>query len=864
MIVYLHKLFCCLALLLLVLLPLVNQAAAVTAPDVTSLTSISTALSTPVRLANDSSGSLYVSDPRGGGIVQFASDGSYTKTIPVGGGILGVAVATNGDILVSQGVTVAVYSANGTSKTPFGTFGKANAIAVTTSGEIFVVDSLNNNVQAFNADYSARASFGGVGTTTGKFRQPTGIAYEKVSGQLAVTDTRNGRIQFFSTAGVFQKSIGTFGAGPLKFTSPQSVSFEYSADQATLKRIYVVDSFQSTIQIIDATTGEFVRYIGGYGITEGKLVTPSDILFDKNNRLVVANGTGKLSLFGVADSVKGPFLQIDAAPQVTNLSTLTISGTTTGASVTINGVPATVTGTTWSGSVVLTPGSNVITVVTTDATGSTTTRTVSVTALSPAADPVSLTVLPIAQQTSQSTMKLSGTVAEGGIVTVNGNAATIAGTNWSINVNLSPGVNTLKIVASKNGKDTSNVDLSVTLDTSTPVVATSLPSTGSVFSTPLQTISGTVSASNATTVLITLNGTTQAVPVSDGIFSIPVVLALGGNTISVAVIDSYGATTQALASSMVYDPQAPRITIATPAGAVSGTAIYRLEGTAPVGSSVTVNGTSATLTGTGWIADLQLVPGMNSFEVKATPTSGGATTTAMTSVAYSPGLPSLSITSPVKDSPVATDTNSITGIAPSGATVTALVNGVTTSVTTSASGSFVLAMPTFTAPGTYSVTVSVTDATGATSTSTRSIIYDPNPPVITINSATSPIKMTTTGVLIVKDKTGPVTGAVTYTGGVATLDLTGINYDPATLNIQALSPAGLSSRNGSFTAAAKPTIADALKALRISAKLDPVPPFAQLLTGDVAPLVNYESQPDGKIGFDDVVVILNKVLGLIP
>jgi hypothetical protein len=117
--------------------------------------------------------------------------------------------------------------------------------------------------------------------------------------------------------------------------------------------------------------------------------------------------------------------------------------------------------------------------------------------------------------------------------------------------------------------------------------------------------------------------------------------------------------------------------------------------------------------------------------------------------------------------------------------------------------------------------------------------------------------------LSAKDKNGPV-GTVTYSGGVASLDLTGVAYDPATLNIQAFSPAGLSSRNGSFTGAPQPTIFDALKALKVSVKTDPTPSFTEMLTGDVAPMVNFESRPDGKIDLDDVVVILNKVLGLIP
>jgi hypothetical protein len=885
MTILLRRSYCRSLLLVLNLLLINNSAFAVIAPDITSLTSISSSLTSPVRLAEDSSGFLYVSDPRSGGIVKFTSAGTYQAKINSASNSLGVAVVSSGDLLVSQGATIAVYSPAGTKVKEFGAFGKANGIAITASGSIYVADSTNNNVQVFNSDYSPRSlgasnSFGSVGTATGQFRQPTGISYEKVSDQLAVVDTRNGRVQFFSPVGVYQKSIGSFGAGPLKFTSPQSVSFEYSADQATLKRMYVVDAFQSTIQIIDGATFDFVRYIGSYGITDGKLVTPSDILFDKNSQLVVANGTGKLSLFKIADPINGPLLQIDALPQATNLATLLFSGTTTGATVTVNGTAATVNGTLWSISVNLTIGVNTFTVVATDSKGISTTKTVSVTALTPAKNPVSLTVSSVASQTALRTLALSGTVTAGGAVTItnstNGSTdtiATVSGSSWNAAVSLIAGANTLRIAANKSGMDSSTFDLMVTLDTSMPVIATRLPSTGSIFSTPLQTLTGTVIASSAVTIVVTVNGKTEPpVQVSGGVFSIPVTLAQGSNSVTLVAVDSFGVTIQSAASLVTYNPQAPRITVTTPAAAVSGTQAYHLEGAAPAGSSVTVNGTAATVTGTVWKADVILAPGTNSFEVKATVTQASgvpATTTTMTEVSYSPGVPSLAIISPAKDAPVATSSYILTGSATAGTVVTALINGVPTPVSTSASGAFSLTIPTMTiaagaSTGTYTVVVSVTDSTGATSTSTRSIIYDPKPQTVTTVSVSPVVVTTTAGVLFAKDKNGPILVTPSVINGVTTLDLTGITFDPATLNIQALSAAGLSSRNGSFAGNAKPVIADALQALKISANQEPTPPFSQMLSGDVAPLVNFESKPDGKIDLDDVVVILNKVLGLIP
>jgi len=874
----LHKICCRLLLVLLaVLLAESGAAFAIVAPDITSLTSISSPLNTPVRLTSDGT-NLYVTDPRGGGIVKFDSAGVFSSKFSAAGKSLGIAVTAQGDLLVSQGTSVAVYSSIGVLKTSFGTFGRANGIAVSKNGTIFVADSLNNNVQVFNSSYKpavigASNSFGSAGSAPGQFFQPTGISYEKLSDQVAVVDTRNGRIQFFSTTGVYQKSIGSFGSGPLMFTSPQAVSFEYSSDQSTLNRIYVVDAFQSTIQIIDAVSGSFVRYIGGYGITEGKLITPSDILFGSNGQLVVANGTGKLSLFKVSDPSSGPFLQIDALPQATNLATLLISGTTTGTAVTVNGLPAQLSGTVWRATVSLVTGDNTFTVAATDAKG-TTTKTISIAALAPAANPVILTVSPVVTQTADPILKLSGTVTSGGSVTVKGAAATVNGSVWSAAVSLSAGLNTISIVGSKAGMDNSTLDISVTLDTSMPVVATQLPSSWSVFSTPLQTISGSVTGNaGAVTVLVTLNGVSQPpVTVSDGVFSVPVLLAPGksgspANNITLTVVDSYGTTIQALARSLTYDPQAPRVTVTTPSAAVSGTPTYHLEGVAPAGSTVTVNGAAATVAGTLWSADVSLSQGMNGFEVKATPAAGGQTTTVMTEVTYAPGLPSLAITSPAKDAPVATSSYTLTGSAAPGTVVTARVNGVPTSVATSSTGIFSLTIPSMNiATGNYNVVVDVTDTTtGKTSTSNRTIVYDPVPPAITTTLAPSgaPAKVTAPGgVLVARDKNGPVGTVTVDAGGVATLDLTSVTYDAATLNIQSFSAAGLSSRNGDINLDGKVNIADALLALKVVIGTAPQPTFNQMLRADVGPVVNGEPTVDNRIKMSDLVVIIEKIIGL--
>ncbi|MBI5484436.1 MAG: hypothetical protein HY888_08245, partial [Deltaproteobacteria bacterium] len=58
-----------------------------------------------------------------------------------------------------------------------------------------------------------------------------------------------------------------------------------------------------------------------------------------------------------------------------------------------------------------------------------------------------------------------------------------------------------------------------------------------------------------------------------------------------------------------------------------------------------------------------------------------------------------------------------------------------------------------------------------------------------------------------------------------------------------------------------PALSDALKALNFALGLE-IPTAADILNGDVAPLVNGVPHPDGKIDLGDVIVILRKVVGL--
>src|SRR5919197_4001656 len=173
--------------------PFCDRAQGAIAPVVSSLAGISEGTSTPVRLASDPLGNIYVADARGGGILKYNNSGKLQKTIATTKDVLGIAIARNGDLLASQGAWVAVLDRNsGAPLSQFGAFGKANGIAVDATGYVYVTDSVNNCVQVFNASYAPVStgvaasglpanSFGSKGLSPGQLSQPTGISYEKSS-----------------------------------------------------------------------------------------------------------------------------------------------------------------------------------------------------------------------------------------------------------------------------------------------------------------------------------------------------------------------------------------------------------------------------------------------------------------------------------------------------------------------------------------------------------------------------------------------------------------------------------------------------------------------------------------------------------
>ena len=250
--------------------------------------------------------------------------------------------------------------------------------------------------------------------------------------------------------------------------------------------------------------------------------------------------TNSFTVTGAPSETTPPALTIStlANGAVTNNATLNVTGTASDASgiagVTVNGAAVTVTGGAFSTALPLISGANTITTIATDNVGNQTTDTRTIN-LDQAGPLLNVNSPADNSMIKQSFVDVTGTVSENSTVTVNGAGAAMNGLNFSANVNLIAGLNTIDITATDLGGNISTLKRSVTSDPVAPSLAVTVPSQDITSTTASNTISGTVSdALTAVTVTITADGKSYTPVVAGGSFTQAITLS-ASNTYAVIV-----------------------------------------------------------------------------------------------------------------------------------------------------------------------------------------------------------------------------------------------------------------------------------------------------------------------------------------
>ncbi|MGO0059996.1 Ig-like domain-containing protein [Brevibacillus fluminis] len=271
----------------------------------------------PFGVAVDSSGNVYVTDSGNHRIQKLTistSAWSEWKTSDGGPGSglgefhtpAGVAVDRSGNLYVAdygnhriQKLTAAenIWSqwcaTTIVSGSLLGEFNVPSGVAVDSSGNMYVVDAINNRIQKLSGSTNTWSEWkkigGGAGSDLGEFSMPFGVAVDS-SGNVYVADYGNNRIQKLTistnTWSEWKKVDGGEGSGLGEFNQPSGVAVDSSGN------VYVADSGNHRIQKLTASTNTWSEWgkVDGYaGNGLGEFASPSGVAIDSSGNVYVAD-----------------------------------------------------------------------------------------------------------------------------------------------------------------------------------------------------------------------------------------------------------------------------------------------------------------------------------------------------------------------------------------------------------------------------------------------------------------------------------------------------------------------------------------------------------------------------------------------
>jgi hypothetical protein len=167
-----------------------------------------------------------------------------------------------------------------------GQFFEATGVAVDGSGNVFVADGDNSEVQKFQNSGTFLTKWGMLGSGTGQFVDPQGVAVDG-SGNVFVADDIDDRVQKFDNTGTF---LTTWNSGAGLFNRPFGVAVDGSGN------VFVADSGNNLVQVFD-NTGKFLTAWGSRGSGNGQFNGLGGIAVDGSGNVFVCDGNNRIQKF---------------------------------------------------------------------------------------------------------------------------------------------------------------------------------------------------------------------------------------------------------------------------------------------------------------------------------------------------------------------------------------------------------------------------------------------------------------------------------------------------------------------------------------------------------------------------------------
>jgi DNA-binding beta-propeller fold protein YncE len=157
----------------------------------------------------------------------------------------------------------------------FTKFVAPTGITVTPEGDILVADSELALVARLKPDGTTLEPIG-----RGLLQRPAGIAYDPAQKRIIVADVAAHDLKVFDLDGRLLATIGRQGEAPGEFNRPTYVTIWQN-------EVYVADTFNARVQVLDLVSGEPLRTIGSRGLFVGDLVRPKGVAVDSEGNVYV-------------------------------------------------------------------------------------------------------------------------------------------------------------------------------------------------------------------------------------------------------------------------------------------------------------------------------------------------------------------------------------------------------------------------------------------------------------------------------------------------------------------------------------------------------------------------------------------------
>ncbi|HET8775705.1 MAG TPA: Ig-like domain-containing protein [Thermoanaerobaculia bacterium] len=402
------------------------------------------------------------------------------------------------------------------------------------------------------------------------------------------------------------------------------------------------------------------------------------------------------------------------------------------------------------------------------------------------------------EYTASATIAVSGTVtdATATTVSVNGVAATVAGTTYTAAAVPLPGegANTLTAVATDAAGNHGSASVTVKVDRTQPAVNITFPAGGAFIQGATTEVRGTLA--DASPAIVTVNDAPALV--AGGTFTAQVNGADGPLVVRATATDAAGnAGTDTI--TLTFDTTAPVITVEPTAP--SSQPLATIRGTIADISPVTLKVGDAVipvLPAGAFAHDVALAAeGTNAFVLTATDAAGNSATQEVTVIRDTTD-PVLDVVSPTEALVISNLPVVVRGTASDATALTVTVNGTAATIT---GGAWEASFESL-AEGAQTFTVVATDAAGNNTTVTRNVQLDLAAPVVTIttpvagtftSAATVTITGTVTDLTLRSVTAGGVTGtftAATGTTSTYTIENVPLNDGDNSLVVAATDAAG--------------------------------------------------------------------------